>query len=223
MRDHGDMDFDEFEVYEEWSPLSGYVPLLEAEHRLAAARRALDGLEGWIGSLNLELAAEAKEQLNLIRADPEASVYEPEAREFLEDQMLALRDELPLMQYGVLVVYLFSLLESCLAGCLETVGAIGEAPVPGRINGAKIEGYLAALKATGLRIDLNQETKSELNHWRKIRNAIVHELERPEGVGSRSPGAGTKHNELLSPSGLGALIDLIEEVIAEVDRSMDRI
>lgn len=219
------VDFDELELDDEWSPLSGYVPLLEAEHRLVATRRALDGLQDWIGSLNLGLASEVNEQLNLIRADPEAAAYETETRMYLEEQVLGLRSELPLMQYGILVVYLFSLMESCLAGCLETMGVIRKSPVPGRIKSPKIEAYLDALRRMGLAIDLDSETRDELTHWRKTRNAIVHGLERPGGVGSEfaDPNPGSSGYEPLSQSGLEELMDLVEEVVAAVDYAMHRL
>jgi hypothetical protein len=101
-------------------PLAGFVPLLEAEQRLAVSRRALGGIEGLITALHREAETEAAEDLDLIRADPVAAVYAYEAEEALGEQVLAVRDELPLMLFGVLIAYQLSLLESCLAGCVET-------------------------------------------------------------------------------------------------------
>jgi hypothetical protein len=218
------MEADENDIPEEWSSVSGFVPLLEAEQRLAVSRRALGGVEGLIATLTEAATTEAAEQLDLTRADPVAAEYARETEMALDEEVLADRDELPLMLFGILVVYQFSLLESCLAGCLENVAAVQGKPPPRRVPNPKIEGYLEALRTHGVIVEWDEALWRELGRWRSTRNEIVHRLDTP--LGARTIDAAlpvAMEGERSTAAALELLVEVIEGAIAEVDTAMSRI
>jgi hypothetical protein len=206
--------------------LAGFVPLLEAEQRLAVSRRALDGIEGLITALHRAAATEAAEDLDFIRADPVAAVYAYEAEEALGEQVLAVRDELPLMLFGVLIAYQLSLLESCLAGCVETAAAVrGERP-PTRMANPKLESLVKALESLGVVVEWGEDLWRELRGWRSRRNAIMHRLDTAaDGVLTETEAEEKEDDSrrTLTATALGSLVDVIEEAIKEVDLAMSRI
>lgn len=220
------MDPDEIEIDDEWSPTSGYLPLLEAEQRLAVARRTIPGIAALIERLNLDAAADAEGYLEWARSQEQAFIYAgmTEAKMVADDLRLAVETELPAMLCGTLIVYLFGLLESCLDGCLDTAAARRETATPKRVSSPLLEGYLDALADVfGLGVEWSEEIWQELRHWRSARNSIAHRLEAPSGtVGShREPPAGAPgYDEMLTADSLEQLVDLIEAAIAGVDAAM---
>lgn len=188
------MGTDEIDDFDAWSSQSGYVSLLQAEDRLRITRRALTGIANLIDSVQGEAATEATDRLHWIRKVPEAAVYSTEAEEYLEDQVLAVRSELPLMLYGTLIVYLFSLLESCLADCLEDVAATRKESPPKRVPHPKLEEYVNALATRNVMVEWSQETWDQLRNWRTKRNSIVHRLEAPTEAFSLRAGQDSNTN-----------------------------
>jgi hypothetical protein len=203
-----------------WSSRSGFVALLQAEDRLRVARRAMVGVTDLIGSIQHETASEASEELDRVRKDPDAAGYLFEAEVEWEDQVLAVRGELPLMLYGTLIVYLFSLLESSLADCLEAVIAIRKESTPSNVPSPKLEGYVEALADRDVTVEWSQETWNGIREWRTKRNSIVHRLEAPTDAFGPSEGPGSNDRQLGS---LAELAELIEQAVADVDSAMARI
>jgi len=208
---------DEFETSEDWHPGSGYVPLLEAKDRLAAARRAVPAIAALIDQLNLEAATESESSIRAIAKNKQAAEFLFENRQFAEEQLLAIQTELPVMLSGSLILYLFSVLESCLAGCLETAAAVRGRASPTRVSNPLIEGYLTVLADTfGVSIEWSDEVWAEIRRWRKERNLIAHRLDthalmRP----SRN-----RSDEMLGQSSLECAVDLVELTIEEIDLAM---
>jgi len=222
------MDQDEIEIGDEWTPACGYLPLLEAEQRLAVARRTLPGIATLIERLNLEAETDAQAYLEWVRSAEQASAYAgvTEAKMAADELRLAVETELPAMLCGTLIVYLFGLLESCLAGCLDTAAARRETTAPKRVRNPLLEGYLDALADVfGVEIEWSEKIWRELHYWRAARNAIAHRLETPSGTVSspQEPPAGTpSHSEMLTPDSVEQLVDLIEAAVMAADAAMVR-
>lgn len=222
------MDPDEIEIGDEWTPACGYLPLLEAEQRLAVTRRVIPGIETLIERLNLDAEADAQAYLEWVRS-AERSAYAgfTEAKMAADELRLAVETELPAMLCGTLIVYLFGLLESCLAGCLDTAAARREITAPKRARNPLLEGYLDALASVfDIEIEWSEEIWRELRHWRVARNAIAHRLEATSGsVNSpQKPPAGTpSYSEMLTPESLEQLVDLIEAAVVAIDAAMVRL
>jgi hypothetical protein len=125
------------------------------------------------------------------------------------------------MLFGVLIAYQFSLLESCLAGCVETAAAVRGGRPPTKVGNPKLESLVKALETFGVVVEWDADLWREIRRWRTQRNAIMHRLDTAvEGALAEA-----EHDDrgTLSATALGPLVEVIEEAIEEVDLAMSRV
>ena len=160
----------------DWQPRSDSIALMVAEYRLRNLRRIAARLLALSPELLVELDQARSEYLAWVASDPEASPYLNESRDVADEEILNARDETPLLLLGSLVAYGFALLETALGECATELAELRGSRRPRITNGPKIEGWLQTLKRDfGLTVDWSGPA-SELESWRRIRNAYIHQL-----------------------------------------------
>lgn len=179
MSDCNEDDWDE-----EWYPVSGWVPMILAEYRITAARRALVDLKTLAENMIKDVETEAKDLMESVRksTDPDVKMYIGEAEEAANDRVLAAKTELPYLFFGSAIVYLISTLEATLAECLETALIVLHRPPIEKVPNPKLENYIKALGSCGVCVDWSDDLWTDLRAWRRVRNRIVHDLEMPQAA-----------------------------------------
>lgn len=201
---------------DDWQSYAGYMPLIRAEYQLRNLRRVSGRLLGLHGEIMEELHSEQNDYLEMLQKDPKGKDFIYEGRMFAEEEILNAADELPILLFGSLVVYGFSLLEAALAGCVDTAAHKRGIPIPRRIVGPKIDGWVAFLIGEcGLRMNWGQLAK-ELDFWRRARNAYVHELS-VEWDSQRTHDLGVQLNDVTQVS---EFLVLIESALMMLDNAM---
>ncbi|MGW5667029.1 hypothetical protein [Micromonospora sp. NPDC003776] len=205
------------EPEEEWEGynFSGFVPMILAGYRMSAVWRALRGLERLTETIAADIQSEAADYLTWCEAH-EHDEYPNEfglsidlaAAEVYADEMLAAASELPHLFFGGLVVYLLSMLEATLAGCLEAAQIVTQRPVVKRVPNPKLENYVRALEGCGVHVGWDDEVWAALRQWRDLRNKIVHTFDMPQGA------------PILSSSAAQEVFWLVDLAIRDVDHAM---
>ncbi len=203
----------------DWSELSGYVPLIVAEHRLRNLRRLSARLLAVHEDLMTELHQERSEYLAWVATDPDAAVYINESGDAAEEAVGMAQDEPAVLLLGSLVAYGFSLLESALRECAETAAAIRRAAPSRDVRPPKIEGWLNVLgEDLGVEVAWDP-VSSGISRWRRARNSYIHELDIGAVPGLSDGSIGGSEGLTRIKEFLG----LIEEAVAHLDEAMAKV
>jgi hypothetical protein len=210
-----------------WQPSSLCMPLIKAGVRLYTAKHAIEKIQTTVEQLAADAHRGARNSVDAMRKDPEWAAEAGTTEEGLAEEVAWISHELPLMLWGQIPVYLFSVLETALSECLAVAAAKRGLPDPHTPRGAKLEGYLNSLKdACGVEVEWGDEIKSRLQTWRRRRNSMVHSLDFSLDADSRGDQFALEPywgvGEAPDITQIRDLLDLIEIAVAAIDQAMCR-
>jgi len=208
-----------------WQPVSVCSPLIRAGVRLYAAQHAIPKIAAAAEQLATAAQASVKETVDLTRKDPEWFMEADETEEALAQETDWISDELPLMLLGQIPVYLFSVLETALSGCLAIAAAAQGLSKPRATRGPKLESYVKALgDACGVVVEWDAGTWRELRTWRRRRNSTVHGLDFSLDAASRRDAFVLQDfweaGEIPSATQVQQLLRLVSTAIEAIDQAM---